>query len=97
MKSIDFTHRKIWIGNNPELLQRVIEKLSEHGITVSASACCKLEDNPSCLWISSKNFTFGTYGQNFRREDFEKNKESTLHTELTVQELLEEELAYEIF
>lgn len=96
MKSIDFNFRKVWIGNNPELLQRVVEKLSEYGITVSSCACCKLGDNPSCLWINSKTSTFGTYNQQFTREQFEKPTDAG-HTELTVQELLEEEVLYEIY
>lgn len=94
MKSIDFTLRKIWVGNDPELREKVVEKLATYGITISASACCK--DNFSCLWIPSKMSTFGTYGQDYSKADFDGHKESAPHTELTVEELLKIE-TYEIF
>ncbi len=92
MKSIDITLRKIWVGDDSELREKVVKKLAEYNITLSSSACCNT--NFSCLWIPSKDSTFGTYDQNYTKKQF---NEATVHKELSVEELLDEQVAYQIY
>ena len=96
MKDVDFNIRKIWVGNDSELRKKVVSKLAEYGITISPHACCR--DEFSCIWISGPGATFGTYDQNYKKIDFDKNVTgvNSPHTELSVEELLEE-VNYQIY
>jgi len=97
MKSIDFTLRKVWVGNDDELREKVVKKLAEYNIIISGSACCK--GKFSCLWIPGPKSAFGTYDQNYSKQEFDKEKHisNSTHKELSIEELLDEQVAYQIY
>lgn len=92
MKQIELTNKKIWIGNNSELLKKVVDKLvGEYKYSEISNIGCHLKDNPSCIFIR-ENKELGACSQNYKKEEF--NNSSFI--EMLPSEVFEE-LTYEIY
>lgn len=92
----DISNTKIWIGNNPKLACELFTFLYDNGYN-DRHISCTLNGNPSCIFIANIK-TFGAYGQDYSKKDFDNNKMAgECNREITPYYLLNSQLIYEIF